>query len=73
MVKTGETVKILKSDEHDAARVDPFGVRPCRCAKVIVHITNGESLGDDIAECPACGWKMTLRELYKDVTPPRMP
>lgn len=63
-------VKILASDEHPAARVDPFGARPCRCDTVTVHITDGESLGDDFVECRRCGWKMTLRELYKDVAPP---
>jgi hypothetical protein len=62
--------KIVDSREHPATTVDPFNARPCRCDTVIVHITDGETMGDDIAECPRCGWKMTLRELYKDVVPP---
>lgn len=62
--------KIVKSRRHPASTVDPFNARPCRCETVIVHITDGETMGDDIAECPDCGWKLTLRELYKDVVPP---
>lgn len=65
-------VKILATKEHAAAAVDPFGARPCDCDTVTVHITDGDMLGDDIAECPSCGWRLTLRELYKDHAPPSL-
>jgi len=64
--------KVLNSQTHPAAHVDPFGARPCECETVTIHTTDGEFLGDDIAECVACGWKMTLAELYKDHAPPSL-
>ena len=62
--------RIIESREHPASKVDPFNARPCDCDTVVVHITDGETLGDDIVECQVCGWRLTMRELYKDVTPP---
>lgn len=52
--------------------MDPFGARPCRCEMVTIHTTDGETLGEDLAECVPCGWRMTLSELYKDVKPPTL-
>lgn len=65
-----ETAKILASREEPASVVDPFRARPCTCATVTVHTTDGEYLGDDLVECGACGWRLTLRELYRDHMPP---
>ena len=64
--------KILSTREHPASHVDPFGARPWECETVTIHTTDGEFLGDDIAECTSCGWQMTLAELYKDHAPPSL-
>ena len=63
---------ILTSKKHPARIVDPFGARPCECDTVTVHTTDGKTLGEDMVECEACGWRLTLRELYKDHHPPDM-
>ncbi len=63
---------ILSTRDHPAERVDPFGARPCRCSTITIHTTDGEYLGDDIAECVPCGWRLTLAQLYKDHAPPSL-
>lgn len=61
---------ILQSATHRAKSVDPFGLRPCDCETIVVHITDGHGLADDIVECKTCKWSMPFKELYKDMRPP---
>jgi hypothetical protein len=56
--------RVLDSRYHPAEAVDPFGLRPCRHARVLVHTTDGDSLGDDLVECRRCGWSTRLADLY---------
>ena len=66
-------VKVLSSAEHPRATVEgPFATFPCECDTVnlIVHITNGESLGDDLAECPECHTVISLGDLYAHIAMP---
>lgn len=64
------SLRILKSDLHPRTSVDPFGQLPCEHDAVRVHITNGESIGDDLLECPECKYTVTLQDLF---TAMRMP
>ena len=63
-------MQIIETNSHPQAMVDPFGQLPCEHTMVLVHITNGESIGDDLLECPTCDYVVTLRDLYAAV---RMP
>ncbi len=62
-------MRIMASDEHDTARVDPFGRLPCSHRKVLVHITDRESMGQDLVECRRCGYAMRLADLYQGLFP----
>jgi hypothetical protein len=64
-------MRIMASDDHPVRQVDPFGLLPCRCEMVTVHITNRESMGEDLVECRACGWATRLADLYEGMFPPR--
>jgi hypothetical protein len=57
-------LKILEKGLHPSRNVDPFGQLPCDCDEVCVYITNGESIGDDLLECPHCHYVLTLRDLF---------
>lgn len=57
---------------HPRLHVDPFGQLPCEHDEVRIHITNGESMGDDLLECDDCGYVVTLRDLYAAVRMPAL-
>lgn len=61
---------ILESALHPSRSVDPFSQLPCAHEEVRVFITNGESIGDDLLECPICEYVLTLRDLFSAL---RMP
>lgn len=63
-------MRIVAFDRHPARTVDPFGLLPCRHRSVLVHITNGDLLGDDLVECRPCGYVVTLADLYRSMMPP---
>lgn len=56
--------RILDSSRHPRRVVDPLGLLDCQCDTVVVHTTSGKSLGDDVVECPTCGVRVTLREMF---------
>jgi hypothetical protein len=60
----------MKSDLHARTSVDPFGQLPCHHESVRVYITNGESIGDDLLECPECGYTVTLQDLFSAMKMP---
>ena len=62
-------MRIMATDEHPAERVDPFGRLPCGHETVLVHITDAESMGEDIVECRPCGYAMRLADLYHGLFP----
>jgi hypothetical protein len=64
-------VKIVQADEHPARKVDPFGLLPCDCDRVVVHISDSESMGDDLVECMTHRYVVTLGELYRGIFPGR--
>ncbi len=64
------TLQVLGEAKHPRAVVDPFGQLPCKHVNIVVHTTNGDQLGDDLLECPRCGYVVSLRDLYAAV---RMP
>ena len=64
------SLRIIKSDLHPRTSVDPFGQLPCELETVRVYITNGESIGDDLLECPTCNYAVTLQDLFSAM---RMP
>lgn len=66
-------VKVLSQKRHSVTDVDPFGRLPCKHRTVIVHITDGESMGDDLVECDRCGYVIRLADLYKGLFPGGMP
>jgi len=63
-------MRIMASDEHATENVDPFGRLPCRHRTVLVHITDQESMGEDLVECRPCGYAMRLADLYRGLFPP---
>lgn len=63
----------MASHQHPVAKVDPFGRLPCRHQTVTVHITDGESIGEDLVECRRCGYAMRLADLYEGLFPPGGP
>lgn len=65
----GWPMRIVASDLHPAAKVDPFGRLPCRHGSVAVHITDTESMGSDLVECRRCGYAMRLADLYQGLFP----
>ncbi|MCG8419950.1 MAG: hypothetical protein MJE77_18615 [Proteobacteria bacterium] len=62
-------MRIVATGKHPADRVDPFGRLPCRHRTVLVHITDRESMGDDLVECRRCGYAMRLADLYEGLFP----
>ncbi len=60
----------MEQGRHERAQIDPFGQLPCQHRTVIVHITNGRSLGDDLLECSSCGYVVTLSDLYAAIKMP---
>ncbi len=40
---------------------------------VWVHITNGESIGDDLLECQRCNYVVSLRDLFAAMSMPAAP
>ena len=64
------SLRILSSESTLRTRVDPFDQLPCEHQEILVHTTNGDSLGDDLVQCVSCDFVITLRDLYAAV---RMP
>lgn len=62
-------MRIVASGEHPRRKVDPFGRLPCRHDTVAVHITDGQSVGDDVVECRPCGYALRLADLYQGLFP----
>jgi len=54
-------------------QVDPFGQLPCEHETVVVHITNGAGMGDDLLECPTCEYVLSLSDLYAAIKMPGAP
>jgi hypothetical protein len=65
--------EILQSKEHPRKLVEgPFATFPCECDtdSLIVHITNGETMGDDLVECPECRVMLSFGDLYAGLKMP---
>ena len=62
-------MRIVSSQYHAARQVDPFGRLPCRHARVLVHISDQESMGEDIVECRRCAYALRLADLYRGLFP----
>jgi hypothetical protein len=66
-------LRVLETGEHPRVVVDPFRMLPCQCDTVLVHITNGFSIGDDLVECLHCELVVRLGDLYERMPKPPMP
>ena len=63
-------MRVMAKDSHPARKVDPFGLLPCGHDTVVVHITDAESMGEDLVECTECTYIVRLADLYAGI---RMP
>jgi hypothetical protein len=61
----------MSAKRHEVASLDPFGMLPCKHKTVVVHITNAESMGDDIVQCRPCRYAVTFADLYATMFPKR--
>ena len=64
------SLRIVSSDCHPRMSVDPFGQLPCKHPVVWVHITDGDSMGDDLLECTSCKYVVSLRDLFAAMSMP---
>ena len=63
-------LRVLTSSWHPRQKVDPFGFFPCTCQQLLVHVTTGKRLGEDMVECPEHQVVATLGELFRHLRPP---
>lgn len=67
------SLRILGSKWHLHESVDPFGFFPCSCPRLLVHVTTGKHLGDDLVECPRHAIVVSLGDLFRHIRPRREP
>jgi hypothetical protein len=58
-------MRVMASKVHDSAEMDPFGFLPCDHGSVVVHILDADTMGEDLVECPVCGYVITLADLFR--------
>ncbi len=63
-------MRVMVKGRHPARHVDPFHLLPCAHATVVVHITDGDSLGEDLVECPRCRYVIRIADLYAGMSMP---
>ena len=62
-------MRIVMSQRHPVAKLDPFGRLPCSHKSVVVHISDQDSMGEDIVECSRCRYSLRLADLYRGLFP----
>ncbi len=58
-------MRVMASAEHATAEMDPFGFLPCQHQTVLIHILDGETMGEDLVECQHCGYVVTMADLFR--------